>query len=99
MESMKNQIEMNPLKVWSDDSVCGIAFIVLLAQTIVSMIRFENETLRPCSTKFIIRSLENLTVTYMYDSAGGVRRIYSNFDAMNSLILKDVVVRSGVSGG
>ncbi len=55
--------------------------------------------LRKRSTRFIIDSLQNLTVTYTYDGKQAVRRIYSNFKVLNSRILKDIVVVSSVSGG
>jgi hypothetical protein len=43
--------------------------------------------------------MQNLTVTYVYDKKQAVRHIYSNFEALNSRILRDVVVVSDVSGG
>jgi hypothetical protein len=63
------------------------------------MVRYEMPELRQRSTKFIIDSLQNLTVTYVYDRKNAARRVYSNFEPLNSRILRDVVVVSGVSGG
>lgn len=68
------------------------------AQAIVSMVRYEISGSRKSSTKFIIDSLQNLTVTYVYDRKQAVRRTYSDFEALNSRILRDVVAVSGVSG-
>ncbi|MGE4212705.1 MAG: transposase [Candidatus Methanomethylophilaceae archaeon] len=99
MDSLKNHIDLKPMRVWSENSVKGTLLLCFLAQVIVSMIRYEMPELRKRSTKFIIDSLQNLTVTYVYDKKQAVRRIYSNFEPLNSRILRDVVVVSGVSGG
>ena len=72
---------------------------MFLTQAIVSMVRYEMPELRKRSTKFIISPLQNLTVTYVYDRNQAVRRVYSNFEALNSRILRDVVVVSDVFGG
>lgn len=99
IESLKNQIDLKPLMTWSDRSVEGTLLLCFLAQTIVSMARYGIPAIRSKSTKFIIASLQNLTVTYVYDNRDSLRRIYSNFEPLNSLILKDTVVVSGVCGG
>ena len=62
------------------------------------MVRYEISGLEKNSTKFIIDSLQNLTVTYIYDRKQAVRRIYSDFEALNSRILRDTVIISGVCG-
>ena len=63
------------------------------------MVRYEISGSRKSSTKFIIDSLQNLTVTYVYYRKQAVMRIYSDFEALNSRILRDVVAVSGVSWG
>ncbi|MGE4212305.1 MAG: hypothetical protein AB7E75_02955 [Candidatus Methanomethylophilaceae archaeon] len=99
MDLLKNHIDLKPMRVWSENSVKGTLSLCFLAQVIVSMVRYEIPELRKRSTKFIISLLQNLTVTYMYDKKQAVRRIYSNIEPLNSRILRDVVVVSGVSGG
>ncbi|MDR1404593.1 MAG: transposase, partial [Candidatus Methanoplasma sp.] len=99
IESLKNQIDLRPLRVRSDNAVHGTLLLCFLAQTTVSMARYEIPEIRSKSAKFIIASLENLTVTYAYDNKRSLRRIYSNFEYLNSRILKDTVVVSGVCGG
>jgi len=99
IDSLKNHIDLKPMRVWSENSVKGTLLLCFLAQVIVSMIRYEMPELKQRSTKFIIDSLEKLTVTYVYGHEGGMRRVYSNFEPMNSRILRGVVVISGVSGG
>jgi transposase len=99
IDSLKNQIDLKPLRVWSENSVKGVLFLAFLAQVIVSMMRYEVPELRKRSTKFIISSLQNLTVTYVYDPKGATRRIYSNFEPINSSILRGVAIKCIVSGG
>jgi transposase len=99
IESLKNQIDIKPLRVWSYNSVKGILFIGFLAQVIVSMIRYEVPELKKSSTKFIITSLQNLTATYIHDSKGLIRRIYSNFEPVNTRILRGIIIRPEGSGG
>ena len=79
--------------------VKGVLLLCFLAQAIVSMVLYEMLELRKRSTKFIIDSLQNLTVTYVYDRKQAVRRVYSNFKGLNSGILRDVMVVSGVLRG
>jgi len=63
IHSLKNEICIKPLRVWSDDSIYGALLIGYLAQLIISLIRYDNENLKTVSTKFIKISLSNLTVT------------------------------------
>jgi len=87
IDSLKNHIDMGPLRVWSDACVKGILLMCFLAQTIVSMIRFEHSGLSSMSSKTIIRSLEKLTLTVIRNGRKVISRIFSNFDTVNSLIL------------
>ena len=54
--------------------------LCFLAQVIVSMVRHEMPEPRKRSTRFIIDSLQNLTVTYVHDRKQATRHIYSNFE-------------------
>ena len=99
VDSLKNHIDLKPMRVWSENSVKGTLLLCFLAQVIVSIIRYEMPELKRCSTKFIIDPLKKLTVTYIYDKKQAARRIYSNFEPLNSRILRDIVVVSGLSGG
>ena len=87
IDSLENHIDMGPLRVWSDDCVKGILLICFLAQTIVSMMRFEHSELSSLSSKNIIRSLEKLTLTVMRSGREIASRVFSNFDPVNSMIL------------
>jgi len=85
--SLKNEIEIKPLRVWSDISIYGALLIGFLAQLIISLIRYEGDEVKRTSTKFIRQSLMNLTVTVELKTDGRKRRIYSNFDHLNQAIL------------
>lgn len=86
MHSLKNEINIKPLRVWSTNSINGALLIGYLAQLIISLIRYDNPKLKNVSTKFIKISLSNLTVTIEKLSFWKKRRIYSNFDPINELI-------------
>ena len=86
MQSLKNEINIKPLRVWSDNSIYGALLIGYLAHLIVSLIRYDEPELKKYSTKFIKLSLMNLTVTIENLNSSRKRRIYSNFDWINKLI-------------
>lgn len=86
MNSLKNEINIKPLRVWSDNSICGALLIGYLAHLIISLIRYDEPKLKKFSTKFIKISLSNLTVTVEMLKKHRKRRIYSNFDWINEKI-------------
>jgi len=86
MHSLKNEICIKPLRVWTGKSIHGALLIGYLAQLIISLIRYDNKELKKVSTKFIKTSLSNLTVTIEISKSHKKRKIYSNFDPINELI-------------
>lgn len=86
MNSLKNEVNIKPLRVWSDNSIYGALLIGYLAHLIISLIRYDEPELKNYSTKFIKISLSNLTVTVEKLNSSRKRRIYSNFDSINELI-------------
>jgi len=86
-DSLKNEIEIKPLRVWTDISIYGALIIGFLAQLIMSLIRFDHKELKHTSVKFIKYSLMNLTVTIEKAKHGLRRLIYSNFDPISTQIL------------
>ena len=84
---MKNEIDIKPLRVWSNNSIYGALLLGFIAQLIISLIRYERLEAKNISTKFIRHSLMNLTLTVEFKSIGRKRRIYSNFDPLNQAIL------------
>lgn len=85
--SLKNEIEIKPVRVWTENSINGALLIGFLAQLIISLARYENPDVKHISTKFIKRSLMNLTVTVEYAENGVKKDIFSNFDEINCTIL------------
>ncbi len=85
--SLKNEIEIKPVRVWTDDSIYGALIIGFLAQLFISLTRYEIKELKNTSTKFIKNSLMNLTVTVNFGINRSKKYIYANFDPINRLIL------------
>jgi transposase len=84
--SMKNEIKLRPTRVWNQDEIYGSILIVFLAQLVVSLLRHKHTLLRRVSTKFIMQSLKNFALTVIVGSNGRKKRVFSNFDWINSLI-------------
>jgi transposase len=85
--SLKNEVEIKPLRVWTEPSICGALVIGFLAQLFISLIRFEYSDLKHTSPKSIKISLSNLTVTVEHRKSGRKRRIYSNFNPISQVVL------------
>jgi transposase len=86
-QSLKNEIDIKPLRVWSEHSIYGALILGFLAQLFISLIRFEHKELKHVSPKFIKISLMNLTVTVEFQKSGRKRRIFSNFSPISQAIL------------
>lgn len=84
--SLKNDIDIKPLRVWTTKSLCGAILIGFLAQLSVSLIRYDYAPFKQIAPKFIKISLMNLTGTIERATASVKRGIFSNFDAINELI-------------
>ena len=97
-QSLKNEIEIKPVRVWTEKSVKGVLLIGFLAQLFVSLVRYQKPEVKKSATKFFLKSLENLTVTVMLGKDGIKKRILSNFEGLNSLIL-GVDSGGGTGGG
>ncbi|MFH1511370.1 MAG: IS1634 family transposase [Candidatus Woesearchaeota archaeon] len=85
-QSLKNDINIKPLRVWSTNSLCGAILIGFLAQLVISLLRYDHQELKHISPKSIKISLMNLTVTTEFYSKREARQIYSNFEPINTLI-------------
>ena len=85
-QSLKNDINIKPLRVWTTKSICGAILIGFLAQLIISLMRYDYKELKQTSPKFIKISLMNLTVTIEKTENGKKRKIFSNFEPVNTLI-------------
>ena len=49
--SLKNEIEIKPLRVWSEHSIYGALVIGFIAQLFISLMRYELKELKHISTK------------------------------------------------
>ena len=62
-QSLKNDINIKPLRVWTTKSLYGEVLIGFIAQLITSLMRYDFKDLNNVAPKFIKISLSNLTVT------------------------------------
>ena len=85
-QSLKNDIDIKPLRVWTTKSMNGAILIGFLAQVIISLMRYDHKELNQIAPKFIKISLMNLTVTMERTRTALKRRIFSNFDPINELV-------------
>jgi len=85
-DSLKNEIEIKPVRVWSENSIYGVLLVGFIAQLFMSLIRYDIPELKTTSVKFIKNSLMNLTVTTIRKQNTTKSKIYSNFDWINQLI-------------
>jgi len=87
--SLKSEIEIKPVRVWTEDAVYGVLLIGFIAQLMISLTRYFVKPVKRMSTKFIIASLQNLTLTIVSTVNGLKKRFYSNFNAINKAILSE----------
>lgn len=85
--SIKNELDLMPLRVWSTNSVYGAMVLVFLAQLVISLIRFDHDEVEHVAPKFIKKALMNLTVTVENRKDGSKRYIYSNFSRISEVVL------------
>jgi transposase len=76
------------VRCWKKERQIGVLLIGFLAQLFVSLLRYDLRELAGTSTKFIKKSLRNLTDTVMRRKNGKKEHVYSNFDAINMAILR-----------
>jgi transposase len=84
--SIKNEIHIRPTRCWTREAIYGSILIVFLAQLVISMLRYKHASLRRVSTKFIMQSLKNFALTIIVGKDGQKKRVFSNFDWINTLI-------------
>jgi len=89
--SLKSEVEIKPVRVWTEDAVYGVLLIGFIAQLMISLTRFFVKPVKRMSTKFIIASLQNLTETVVSMGNGLKKRFFSNFNEVNKAILADLI--------
>lgn len=85
-QSLKNDINIKPLRVWTDKAMYGAILLGFIAQLIISLIRYDYKELKKTAPKFIKISLSNLTVTVEKLKSRAKREIFSNFEPINTMI-------------
>jgi len=92
--SMKSDIGIRPIRTWTENGVYGVLLIGFLAQVMVSVTRLLAEPASSRAMKFITNSMQKLTLTAEIGNDGRRRRILSNFNPLNTLILRSFGVIS-----
>jgi len=87
--SLKSEVEIKPVRVWTEDAVFGVLLIGFIAQLMISLTRYFVKPVKRMSTKFIIDALKKLTVTVVSMGDGLKKRFYSNFNEVNKAILSE----------
>lgn len=95
INSLKNEIEIKPVRVWTESSIKGALVIGFLAQLFISLVRFESEKLKSFSTTTILNSLKNLTLTIKNSKFGLIEQIISNIDSISKEILPNLTLDPG----
>jgi len=85
-KSMKNELRIRPTRCWTQEAIDGSILIGFLAQLVISILRYKHDELRDVSTKFIIQSLSNFSLTIIIEKNGVKKRVFSNFDSINTMI-------------
>lgn len=89
--SLKSEVVIKPVHVWTEDAVFGVLLIGFIAQLMISLTRYFIKPVKRMSTKFIIDALKKLTVTVVSMGNGLKKRFYSNFNHVNRAILADYI--------
>lgn len=92
--SLKSEVEVRPLRVWSTDAVYGVLLVGFIAQLMISLTRYFITPASAVSTKFLASSLQKLTVTVVSLNNGLRKRFYSNFDSLNMAILSSMLAET-----
>jgi len=92
--SLKSEIEVKPVRAWSDDAVYGVLLIGFIAQVMISLTRHFVKLVKRMSTKFMIASLKKLTVMVVLMENDQKRMFYSNFDPRKQGLFGGIPCRS-----
>ena len=85
--SMKSDIGIRPIRAWTDNGVYGVLLIGFLAQAL-AVTRILAKPASSTATKFITDSMQKLTLTVRRKGIEGTEFIISNFNALNTSVLR-----------
>jgi transposase len=77
--SLKREIEVKPIRVWSEDAVHGVLLIGFIAQVMISLTRHFIKPVKRMSTKFIIASLKKFDSYDCYCRGRGQKEVLFEF--------------------
>jgi len=86
--SMKTDIGIRPIRTWTDNGVYGVLLIGFLAQALISVTRILAKPASGKATKFISDSMQKLTLTVRQNRMRGAEFLISDFNTMNTSILR-----------
>jgi len=86
--SMKSDIGIRPIRTWTDNGVYGVLLIGFLAQALISVTRILAKPASGKATKFISDAMQKLTLTVKHNGMKGTEFVISNFNTMNTSILR-----------
>lgn len=101
ISSIKSVVKLKPMRVWKDSSVNRALLMALISQLIVSLTivdmkgaetkknvhgKMVIKTVKPAPVT-VVRSLGQLTVTYISSGGKVKNRIFSNFDPINTEVM------------
>ena len=87
--TLKNEIDIHPLRVWTEENIYGALILGFLALLMIALIRFEHDELKHVSATFIKISLMNLTLTIEFEKTGQKHLVFSNFNPISQVILAE----------
>lgn len=97
--SMKSDIGIRPIRTWTENGVYGVLLIAFLAQAMVSVTRNICEPSSSLATKFITDPMQKLTLTTIVGRNGRRTAVFSNFDPVNTTILRTFGLLEGEQAG
>ena len=89
---MKSDIGIRPIRAWTDDAVHGVLLIGFLAQSLIAITRLLAKPADGKATKFISDAMQKLTLTVRKRGIEGIELIISNFNRLNTSILRAFAV-------
>ena len=112
IHSLKRVTGLKPLRVWKENSIRGAMLLALLAETAISMARYEMESVteirekngvryesesRP-STESMVWSLCHLTVTRLIVKGVRKKAHFSNWDPISREVFANIAADIGGKG-
>ena len=97
--SMKGDIGIRPIRTWTNNGVYGVLLIGFLAQALISVTRILAKPASGKATKFISDAMQKLTLTIKHNGMKGTEFIISNFNNLNTAILRAFGLIPEIKGG